>query len=793
MGKALLRVFTVLFLVSAFTHAQTSVQQIEIKSGWGGLGTPQSAHLIIKRNNGEYRLGGKRIDPKLIERLIAALAAPPVPKADPSNLGINPAWCKQNAVTVGENTGAEYREGAPNQKQLFIEAFNDPAVVAQVVKNLFSFTRFDDNPGASVKVTYGDGKTILAKTHSYYVFMLPWQIDGGETYNAQVSRAVASLMPKDTVNKERLAGDDFSKEFGESVMQFIDRDWKLLDARNRAGGALDQIKSKYQIIAAEINPYHNVNYGVEWDSGKPHETNLHVTVRKSTFPKGLSNKVVLRMNGSEPEGVAGFLEGASKYEDLVLSTPLFQEHFRDQPRTPVWISYVHDASFGEKAMRIFAADMHAIGKDNVIPAVRAQQKEIALVSVGGAYWLVFPDKHLLLWRFDGPNGLLRWKPETFPFRECSDYRKVSGGCVGSEISAGGKSVEDFASKDLCAPAPGSPTPSVDEHAVLFPVHKSGKGGYINAQGELVIPFRFDTVGDFSEGLARAECAGRWGFIDTVGRWVIKPQFPWAHDFSDGLARVQVGGEALSYNTRWGFIDKSGTMVVKPTVEELPSSISESDDFHEGLAVVQVKFKKGFIDETGKVVIPPQFSYVYPFSEGLAAVATDEHGDKWGYIDKSGKLVIPANFDWASIFSEGLAPVNRKPPCGFVDQSGAFVLKPPVSEDEKDCAAVWGHFNEGLARWKFGNKYGFIDKTGNVAVEPKYDRTFEFSEGLAAVLVDGKWGYIDKTGRMVIAPRELHSAESFKHGVASVVTKDGKHGYIDKTGKYVWEPARQSDN
>ena len=96
--------------------------------------------------------------------------------------------------------------------------------------------------------------------------------------------------------------------------------------------------------------------------------------------------------------------------------------------------------------------------------------------------------------------------------------------------------------------------------------------------------------------------------------------------------------------------------------------------------------KGYMDKTGKVVISPKYSYVYPFSEGLAAVAVDKRGDQWGFIDKSGTLVIPATFNWASSFKDGLAPANRTSPCGFVDRSGAFVLKPPVADGEKDCAS-----------------------------------------------------------------------------------------------------------
>jgi hypothetical protein len=119
--------------------------------------------------------------------------------------------------------------------------------------------------------------------------------------------------------------------------------------------------------------------------------------------------------------------------------------------------------------------------------------------------------------------------------------------------------------------------------------------------------------------------------------------------------------------------------------------------------------------------------------------------------------------------------------------GALVLQPRVSPGETDCATVWGDFVNGLARWKFGNKYGFIDSTGKTVIKPKFDLTFHFSEGLAAVMLGGKWGYIDTAGKMLILPMPLMRAEDFHHGLAFVSTKDGKYGYIDKSGKYVWTP------
>jgi len=281
--------------------------------------------------------------------------------------------------------------------------------------------------------------------------------------------------------------------------------------------------------------------------------------------------------------------------------------------------------------------------------------------------------------------------------------------------------------------------------------------------------------------------------------VIEPSFTWAEEFHEGLAHVQVTGRAFGYEGRWGYIDETGKIVITPNFGPLLGDDNgEESAFHDGLAMVEIEDnagppREGFIDKSGKLVIAARFTNVYPFSEGFAAATESEYGDTgWGYIDTSGNWVIPPQFDGASSFQFGLAPVNRKGDCGYIDKKGNQVLHLPAPRGQQDCASAWGDFSDGLSRWLFGKKYGFIDRSGKTVIPPRFDLTYGFSEGLAAVQIGKRWGYIDTTGRMVIAPQEFSHVEPFHNGLAQVGTKDGV-GYIDRSGKYVWGPCERIDS
>jgi hypothetical protein len=59
---------------------------------------------------------------------------------------------------------------------------------------------------------------------------------------------------------------------------------------------------------------------------------------------------------------------------------------------------------------------------------------------------------------------------------------------------------------------------------LWPVEKDNKWGYIDKTGRLIIPFKFDGAGNFSEGLAAVSIKDKTGYIDKTGKFVISPRF-----------------------------------------------------------------------------------------------------------------------------------------------------------------------------------------------------------------------------------------------------------------------------
>src|ERR1700687_2975024 len=61
---------------------------------------------------------------------------------------------------------------------------------------------------------------------------------------------------------------------------------------------------------------------------------------------------------------------------------------------------------------------------------------------------------------------------------------------------------------------------------------------------------------------------------------------------------------------------------------------------------------------------------------------------------------------------------------------------------------------------------YMHQSGQVAILPMYEDCSDFSENLAGVKVKKRWGFIDQTGKMVVQPQFDEVRWSYSEGLAA---------------------------
>ena len=135
----------------------------------------------------------------------------------------------------------------------------------------------------------------------------------------------------------------------------------------------------------------------------------------------------------------------------------------------------------------------------------------------------------------------------------------------------------------------------------------------------------------------------------------------------------------------------------------------------------------------------------------------------------------------------VAGPNNVPQYGFVDRTGRIAIEPvyySAFDFREDRASV--------RRLEPG--WGAIDVTGREIVECKYNALGVFAEGRCAVRAgefqNEKWGFVDENGELVIDARirqqwAVERFPFFAEGLCAVPSDDGERwGYIDPDGHIV---------
>jgi len=118
--------------------------------------------------------------------------------------------------------------------------------------------------------------------------------------------------------------------------------------------------------------------------------------------------------------------------------------------------------------------------------------------------------------------------------------------------------------------------------------------------------------------------------------------------------------------------------------------------------------------------------------------------------------------------------------GFINRSGEFIINPQFEDAD--------FFSDGLARVRSNGRIGYINRRGDFAIPATFKAGTEFSDGLAFVVADGEHPTaIDRNGNVVFVLQTALFVSRFSEGLALFVTEDGQHGFVDRSGNIAINP------
>lgn len=196
---------------------------------------------------------------------------------------------------------------------------------------------------------------------------------------------------------------------------------------------------------------------------------------------------------------------------------------------------------------------------------------------------------------------------------------------------------------------------------------------IDREGRKLASYPFAFVGPLSEGLLayQEDTSGKYGYINEQGTVVIPLRFTGAQPFQEGRAVVNT---AENYGNQYGIIDQKGDFVVQPSYADvrllgegraaLGKSIDPAQPFIGSVYAIA--------DLDGKLLTDFVYTEVEDFSGGYASVS---NGRETFFIDPTGKRAagLPAVSGAGTLAFDGnLIRANVDNRLSYLDRSGRVV-------------------------------------------------------------------------------------------------------------------------
>jgi len=285
---------------------------------------------------------------------------------------------------------------------------------------------------------------------------------------------------------------------------------------------------------------------------------------------------------------------------------------------------------------------------------------------------------------------------------------------------------------------------------LIAFKKDGLYGLMNKKGKVLIPNKFEHIDNFENEYVVVKSNKKAGLINTNGDTII----PFKYDYLSDVCDSAIVFSKNEYGSKLGLIDFNGNLLLKPEYDFICASKEHLFHLNKGN-------KKGLADIHGNIVLPTDYVFDFEqFNEGFMIL---EKNGKFGYANTKGEIAIPLIYDAAGRFSEGLAPVLKDGKWGFINAQGETVIDFTfigLMTTFQNGYAAFVKRNRSSASYYTSDKWGLIDKNGNVVLQNKYTSAAAGYNGNFIVELNGKKLLINKNEE-VIATLKSEEVEVFE--------------------------------
>ena len=298
----------------------------------------------------------------------------------------------------------------------------------------------------------------------------------------------------------------------------------------------------------------------------------------------------------------------------------------------------------------------------------------------------------------------------------------------------------------------------DDESVYLVAFKNGQAGVFKNKSKVLENEYEDIQFDNINNLLILQRNGKQGVSDLDGKKIIQLEYDNIIITGNSI-NAQKGDEVTVFNSEGEKLKNSNFI-----------SVLETDNKNYFITIDKNE-NYGVIDKDDNVIIDNKYTFIdYLFDNYFVA----QNEQKIGIVDDKGKEVIKYDYDvLQKIEGTDLIQGIKNENIDLIDKNMKKILtmknaqidikenyikiynsedRKYLQYDGKEVSNINVIKEAKLFAKKSNNKWGFVDKNGNIKIQYTYDMVTELNEyGYAGIKLNGKWGVINSEGKIIQEP------------------------------------------